>query len=105
MKHIHLDADIGDDTDDPSALAMLLGWPGIELVSITTSTLTAFLGTDIPSNQYKDRANYGKGKRHPETSELCQQRERNLALFRKYCYCHPWRSGCTPDPRNTRAEP
>ena len=33
---IHLDTDIGSDTDDASALAMLLGWPGVELVGITT---------------------------------------------------------------------
>ncbi len=33
---IHLDTDIGSDTDDACALAMLLGWPGVELVGITT---------------------------------------------------------------------
>jgi inosine-uridine nucleoside N-ribohydrolase len=34
---IHLDTDLGSDTDDACALAMLLGWPGVELVGITTS--------------------------------------------------------------------
>jgi purine nucleosidase len=34
---IHLDTDIGSDTDDACALAMLLGWPGVELVGITTT--------------------------------------------------------------------
>ncbi len=29
---IHLDTDLGGDTDDACALAMLLGWPGVELV-------------------------------------------------------------------------
>jgi inosine-uridine nucleoside N-ribohydrolase len=33
---IHLDTDIGSDTDDACALAMLLGWPGVDLVGITT---------------------------------------------------------------------
>lgn len=35
--HIHLDTDIGGDTDDACALVMLLGWPGVELTGITTS--------------------------------------------------------------------
>jgi inosine-uridine nucleoside N-ribohydrolase len=34
---IHLDTDIGGDTDDLCALAMLLGWPGVELAGVTTS--------------------------------------------------------------------
>jgi purine nucleosidase len=34
---IHLDTDIGGDTDDLCALAMLLGWPEVELTGITTS--------------------------------------------------------------------
>jgi purine nucleosidase len=33
---IHLDTDLGGDTDDACALAMLLGWPGIEIAGITT---------------------------------------------------------------------
>jgi purine nucleosidase len=33
---IHLDTDFGGDPDDTCALAMLLGWPGVELVGITT---------------------------------------------------------------------
>ena len=35
---IHLDTDLGSDTDDLCALAMLLGWPSVELTGITTST-------------------------------------------------------------------
>ncbi len=34
---IHLDTDIGSDIDDACALAMLLGWPGVELTGITTT--------------------------------------------------------------------
>ncbi len=34
---IHLDTDLGGDPDDACALAMLLGWPGVELVGITTT--------------------------------------------------------------------
>jgi purine nucleosidase len=34
---VHLDTDLGSDTDDLCALAMLLGWPGAELVGVTTS--------------------------------------------------------------------
>src|SRR5205823_4135189 len=33
----HLDTDLGSDTDDACALAMLLGWPDVELVGITTT--------------------------------------------------------------------
>jgi purine nucleosidase len=33
---IHLDTDLGGDTDDACALAMLLGWPGAEITGITT---------------------------------------------------------------------
>lgn len=32
---IHLDTDLGGDTDDACALAMLLGWPGVELAGVT----------------------------------------------------------------------
>jgi inosine-uridine nucleoside N-ribohydrolase len=35
---VHLDTDLGSDTDDLCALAMLLGWPGAELVGVTTTT-------------------------------------------------------------------
>lgn len=38
MTRIHLDTDLGSDTDDMCALAMLLGWRGAELVAVTTST-------------------------------------------------------------------
>ena len=38
MTRVHLDTDLGSDTDDLCALAMLLGWPGAELVGVTTST-------------------------------------------------------------------
>lgn len=33
---IHLDTDFGGDPDDACALARLLGWPGVELVGVTT---------------------------------------------------------------------
>jgi purine nucleosidase len=33
---IHLDTDLGGDTDDACALAMLLGWPEVEITGITT---------------------------------------------------------------------
>ncbi len=34
---IHLDTDFGGDVDDACALAMLLGWSGVEIVGITTT--------------------------------------------------------------------
>jgi inosine-uridine nucleoside N-ribohydrolase len=34
---IHLDTDLGGDPDDACALAMLLGWPGVEITGITTT--------------------------------------------------------------------
>ena len=33
---IHLDTDLGGDTDDACALAMLLGWHEAEITGITT---------------------------------------------------------------------
>lgn len=36
-ERIHLDTDFGGDPDDACALAMLLGWPGVEITGITTS--------------------------------------------------------------------
>ena len=33
---IHLDTDLGGDIDDLCALAMLLNWPGVELIGVTT---------------------------------------------------------------------
>jgi purine nucleosidase len=35
---VHLDTDLGSDTDDLCALVMLLGWPGAELTGVTTCT-------------------------------------------------------------------
>ena len=34
---IHLDTDLGGDPDDACALAMLLGWPGVQLAAVTTT--------------------------------------------------------------------
>lgn len=34
---VHVDTDIGGDPDDVAALAMLAGWPGVELVGVTTT--------------------------------------------------------------------
>jgi len=38
VSRIHLDTDLGSDTDDLCALAMLLGWPDVELTGVTTTT-------------------------------------------------------------------
>jgi purine nucleosidase len=37
LVRIHLDTDLGGDPDDACALALLLGWPGVQLVGITTT--------------------------------------------------------------------
>ena len=37
MTRVHLDTDLGSDTDDLCALAMLLGWSGVDLVGVSTS--------------------------------------------------------------------
>ena len=37
MVRIHLDTDLGGDPDDACALAMLLGWSGVEVAGITTT--------------------------------------------------------------------
>lgn len=38
MPKLHLDTDIGGDIDDLCALAMLLNWPGVELLAVTTNS-------------------------------------------------------------------
>lgn len=38
MEKVHLDTDLGGDTDDLCALAMLLKWPNIQITGITTNT-------------------------------------------------------------------
>jgi purine nucleosidase len=38
VHRVHLDTDLGSDTDDLCALAMLLGWPDTEVVAVTTNT-------------------------------------------------------------------
>ena len=37
MVKVHLDTDFGGDPDDACALALLLGWPGVELTGVTTN--------------------------------------------------------------------
>jgi inosine-uridine nucleoside N-ribohydrolase len=34
---VHLDTDLGGDPDDACALAMLVGWPGVDIAAITTT--------------------------------------------------------------------
>ncbi len=34
---VHLDTDLGGDPDDGCALALLLGWPGVDLVAVTSN--------------------------------------------------------------------
>jgi purine nucleosidase len=38
MPRVHLDTDLGSDTDDLCALAMLLGWPEATVTGVTTTT-------------------------------------------------------------------
>ena len=38
MLKLHLDTDIGGDIDDVCALAMLLNWPDIDLLAVTTNS-------------------------------------------------------------------
>jgi purine nucleosidase len=38
VSRVHLDTDLGSDTDDLCALALLLGWPNAEVVGVTTNT-------------------------------------------------------------------
>ena len=42
---IHVDTDIGGDTDDLCALVMLLGWPDVELTGVTATTIYAGFAT------------------------------------------------------------
>lgn len=36
LMRVHIDTDLGDNPDDACALAMVLGWPGVELTAVTT---------------------------------------------------------------------
>ena len=36
MLKLHLDTDLGGDIDDMCALAMVLNWPDVELLAVTT---------------------------------------------------------------------
>jgi purine nucleosidase len=38
MVLIHLDTDLGEDMDDLCALAMVLAWPGAELLAVTSNS-------------------------------------------------------------------
>lgn len=38
MLKLHLDTDIGGDIDDLCALAMVLNWPGVDLLAVTTNS-------------------------------------------------------------------
>jgi inosine-uridine nucleoside N-ribohydrolase len=38
MRKLHLDTDIGGDSDDLCALAMVLHWPDVELLAVTTNS-------------------------------------------------------------------
>ena len=38
MVALHLDTDLGGDIDDLCALAMVLNWPGVELLAVTTNS-------------------------------------------------------------------
>jgi purine nucleosidase len=46
---VHVDTGIGSDTDDLCALAMLLGWPGVELAGVTTCTEEAGVRAGLAS--------------------------------------------------------
>ena len=37
-RKLHLDTDLGGDLDDICALAMILNWPGVELLAVTTNS-------------------------------------------------------------------
>ena len=56
---VHLDTDIGGDVDDLCALAMLLGWPGVEVTGITqlkNTNANSRPPTHKPTNHASERA-------------------------------------------------
>jgi purine nucleosidase len=46
---VHVDTDIGRDPDDLCAIAMLLGWRGVELAGVTTSSDVGGMGAGLAS--------------------------------------------------------
>jgi hypothetical protein len=73
---IHLDTDLGGDTDDACALAMLLGWPDVEITGITTvadpggrrartwriccASLVASTSLWLPARKFRQRRSGGR---------------------------------------------
>lgn len=76
---LHIDTDIGGDTDDLCALAMVLGWPDAEVVAVTTvaeeagrragyaryaldlagrSDIPVFAGADVALGRYREPPTY-----------------------------------------------
>ena len=76
---LHIDTDIGGDTDDLCALAMVLGWPDAEVIAVTTvaeeagrragyaryaldlagrSDVPVFAGADVTLGCYRERPLY-----------------------------------------------
>ncbi len=76
---LHIDTDIGGDTDDLCALAMVLGWPDAEVAAVTTaadeagrraayaryaldlvgrSDIPVFAGADVALGVYRERLTY-----------------------------------------------
>lgn len=85
MNKIHLDTDLGGDIDDLCALAMVLRWPGVDLVGITTvaedkgrragyvryvlglekrNNIPVAAGADVSQGFYRDRPGYPPEERY-----------------------------------------
>src|SRR2546421_5994035 len=85
MQKLHLDTDIGGDIDDLCALAMVLNWPDVELLAVTTvsddqgrragyaryalalagrESITVAAGADVSLDCYRGRPGFPDEKRY-----------------------------------------
>ena len=90
-RRIHLDTDLGSDTDDLCALAMLLGWEGSDLVGVTTST--------DPGGIRAGFTEYALSVARREDVPVCAGAEGSLAgLFAPLAFPEYWPEPIEPRP-------
>jgi purine nucleosidase len=92
-QRVHLDTDLGSDTDDLCALAMLLGWQGVDLVGVTTNTDTGGMRAGFTE--------YALSLAGREDVSVCAGAEGSLAgLFAPLAFPDYW-----PEPIDARPAP
>jgi purine nucleosidase len=90
-RRIHLDTDLGSDTDDLCALAMLLGWDEVDLIAVTTST--------DPGGRRAGFTEYALGIAGRDDVPVCAGAAGSLAgLFAPLAFPDYWPEDIRPSP-------